>query len=224
MNTLLALKLFLIPAFVLLISYIQKRWGHGIGGKLLGFPIITGPFLLIIYLQEGRTYAAAAAHGVLMGQIVLMTFLWSYSKTALLMAWAPALATATLLNLLLGFFLSSFAISLPLTLILLTLTWAGAMKFWPKYSSPPMESERPRWELPVRMLASVGLILILTGLADALGARISGALSTYPVIISVLGSSNHRRSGSDALLATTHGLLKTLPLAIGFTLIVAVTL
>ena len=221
---LLALKLFLVPPFVILISYIQKRWGHGIGGKLLGFPIITGPFLLIIYLQEGRTYAAAATHGVLIGQIVLMTFLWSYSKTAIQISWVPALATATFLNLCLGAFLSSFAISLPLTLTLLVLTWASTMKFWPEYSPPAKERKSPRWELPARVLASVALILILTGLANTLGARVAGALSTYPVIISVLGSSNHRRSGSDALLATTHGLLKTLPLAIGFTVVLALTL
>lgn len=224
MSAILALKLFLIPPLVAAISYIQNRWGHGIGGMLLGFPIITGPFLLIIYLQEGRNYAAAATHGILIGQIVLMTYLWTYSMTAIRFSWIPTLLTATLINLLLGAFLTSFAIPFWLTALFLALTWGLAMKFWPEYSLPADETKPSRWELPVRMLASVLLILILTSLANTLGARVAGALSTYPVIISILGSSNQRRSGSDALIATTHGLLKTLPFAIGFTVMLALTL
>ena len=224
MNTLLALKLFLAPFFVALATQIQRRWGDGIGGRLIGLPITTGPFLFIIYLQEGRTFASRATHGVLLGQIALIVFLWVYAKAALKFSWIPALALATLSNLVTGSLLTSFEMPLFLVIPLLACTYLGAMKYWPSYSNPPRAHDAPHWELPARLLVTVALILILTGSASILGPRLAGALSTYPVIISVLGAFSHRRFGPGALVETVHGLMKFLPLSIGIMAILAVAL
>ena len=224
MNTLLALKLFLAPFFVALATYIQRHWGDGIGGRLIGLPITTGPFLFIIYLQEGRTFTARATHGVLLGQIALMVFLWVYAKAALKFSWLPALALATLSNIITGTLLTSFEMPLLFLLPLLALIWLVSVKFWPSYSNPPRTHEAPHWELPARLLVTVALILILTGSASVLGPRLAGALSTYPVIISVLGAFSQRRFGPGALVETVHGLMQVLPLSIGIMAVLAVAL
>lgn len=214
MNSLLLLKLFLAPFFVVLISFIQRRWGDHMGGRLLGLPLTTGPFILIIYFQEGSSFAAHAAHGVLVGQIALITFSWSYAVSALKMSWAPALTLGTISCIATGAVMTSFEIPLVVLLPLLIGIWFTAVKFWPDYSSQPRKLDPPRWELPARLVVTVLVILLLTGFARILGPRMAGALSTYPVIISVLGAFSHRRFGPNATVATMRGLIQTLPLTI----------
>ena len=214
MSSLLLLKLFLAPFFVALLSYIQRRWGDGIGGRLIGLPLTTGPFIFIIYIQEGSSFAARAAHGVLVGQVALIAFCWVYAVAALKMSWAPALAAGTAACLATGAVLTSFEIHLYVLLPLLIGTWLLATKFWPAYITEPRRSETPRWELPIRLLVTVLLILTLTGTASILGPRVAGALSTYPVIISVLGAFSQRRHGPNSTVATLHGLMQSLPITI----------
>lgn len=107
---------------------------------------------------------------------------------------------------------------------LLAGSWFLAIRFWPSYSNPPRTSQAPRWELPVRLLVTVALILILTGFASFLGPRVAGALSTYPVIISVLGAFSQKRFGPSATVATLHGLMQFLPLSMVFMTSLAILL
>ena len=60
--SILLLRLLLTPTLVVLVSYIQKRWGHAIGGRVIGLPLSTAPFLILIYLMDGAEQAANAAH------------------------------------------------------------------------------------------------------------------------------------------------------------------
>lgn len=224
MSSLFLLKLFLAPFFVALLSYIQRRWGDGLGGRLIGLPLTTGPFLFIIYLQEGSTFAARAAHGVLVGQVALIVFSWVYATSALKLPWGRALAVATFSVLPTGALLTSFEIPLYILLPLLGLSWTTAWKFWPPHVSAPRTSRTPRWELPARLLVTVVLIVTLTGTASFLGPRVAGALSTYPVIISVLGAFNHRRHGAHSTVATLRGLMESLPITISIMTILALVL
>jgi hypothetical protein len=80
------------------------------------------------------------------------------------------------------------------------------------YEKPTEKVVAPKWELPVRLVTTVLLILLLTATADVLGSRVSGALSTYPTIITVLGTFSHRRNGPKYLIATLHALIQALPI------------
>jgi hypothetical protein len=223
-SSLLLLKFFLAPFFVALLSFIQRRWGDGIGGRLIGLPLTTGPFIFIIYIQEGPSFAARAAHGVLVGQVALIVFSWIYASSALQMSWARALATGTFACLATGALLTSFEIPLYVLLPLLIASWLIATKFWPSYTTELQTSESPRWELPARLLVTVILIFTLTGMASLLGPRVAGALSTYPVIISVLGAFSQRRHGANSTVATLHGLMQSLPVTISIMTVLAVAL
>ena len=57
----LALKLLLVPAFLALISLAGRRWGPEVAGWLAGFPVLTGPILFLLALENGPVFAAAAA-------------------------------------------------------------------------------------------------------------------------------------------------------------------
>jgi hypothetical protein len=223
-NSLLLLKLFLAPIFVVLVSVIQRRWGDGIGGRLIGLPLTTGPFILIIYIQQGSTYASRAAHGVLVGQVALIIFAWVYAVSTVRMSWTPALASSTVSCLVAGLLLTSIEIPLKVLLPALIAIWIAVATFWPAYSTSLPQSNPPAWELPARVLVTVLLILTLTGFATVLGPRVSGALSTYPVMISVLGAFSHRRYGPNATVATLHGLIQVLPFTIALMTVLTLAL
>ena len=224
MSSLLLLKIFLAPVLVALVGYIQRRWGDGVGGRLIGLPITTGPFIIIIYVQEGSSFASKAAHGVLVGQIALIAFTWVYAVFAPRLSWAPALAAGTVTCLGVGGVVTSFEIPLYILLPLLAGEWLLAWKYWPEYSHERLEATTPGWELPVRLFVTVVLILTLTGAASILGPRVAGALSTYPVIISVLGAFNQKRYGPNSTVATLHGLMKSLPIAIAIMAVLTLVL
>jgi hypothetical protein len=86
------------------------------------------------------------------------------------------------------------------------------------------KTEVPKWELPARILVTVVLILTLTGFANVLGPRVSGALSTYPVIISVLGAFSQKRFGPHSTVATLHGLVQALPITTAIMTTLAIAL
>lgn len=224
MSSLLLLKLFLAPIFVALVSFIQRRWGDGIGGRLIGLPLTTGPFIFIIYLQEGSAFAARAAHGVLSGQIALIIFSWAYAKRALATSWWAALLEGTLACLITGYMATNVDIPLPILLPLLISLWLFAMRFWPSYIPSKRTSFAPSWELPARIIVTVLLILTLTGFASILGPRVSGALSTYPVIISVLGAFSQKRFGPHSTVATLRGLVEALPVTTAIMTALAIAL
>ena len=66
------LRIFLTPVLVLVIYFLQRKWGARVGGLFLGLPINITPFLIIIYLQESNEFFETAIHGVFIGQIVLL--------------------------------------------------------------------------------------------------------------------------------------------------------
>ena len=58
--TVLALKLLLAPLLVVASSLAGRRWGPRLAGILV-LPIVAGPILLILYVDQGNGFAAAAA-------------------------------------------------------------------------------------------------------------------------------------------------------------------
>ena len=224
MSTLLLLKLTLGPIMVLFAHYLQKNYGHGIGGRLIGLPITTGPFILIICLQEGRSFGAHVAHGVLLGQIALSMYCWVYAMASAKFNWWISLAIGTATCLLTGYITTQYKISTIQTIPILLAVWAIAMKWWPPAITPPQKVKPPAWELPARILVTLAVLFGLSTLAPHLGASVSGAFSTYPVIASVISAVNHRRYGPAATMATLRGLMETLPVTIAFISILAYVL
>ena len=49
----LALKLLLVPCFLLLVSLAGRRWGAHVVGWLAGLPVVAGPILYFLALEQG---------------------------------------------------------------------------------------------------------------------------------------------------------------------------
>jgi hypothetical protein len=56
------------------------------------------------------------------------------------------------------------------------------------------------WDLPLRMVSAVALVLVVTHFAARLGPTLSGALAPFPVAISILAAFTHSQQGAGAAI------------------------
>jgi hypothetical protein len=90
-------------------------------------------------------------------------------------------------------------------------------------SEAPMGAP-PRWDIPARMATAAVLVAVLVLSAEALGPRLAGILSTYPLIVTVTGTFTHRRWGRDAVWRLLRGVAGSLFGFIAFFLVVGLAL
>lgn len=209
------LKVAIAPMIVLSVSYLQRRYGDRFGGWLIGLPITTGPFIFIIALQEGVKFAGHTTRGVLLGQLALIIFCWSYAYAALRTPWYFAIALGTLACLAAGLVVTQVKVSIWISTPALVFAWLIAMKWWPSAHEVTQKISPPKWEIPVRIVVTLVVLIALSAAAPHVGAKVAGAMSSYPVIGSVLGAFNHKRFGADVTVATLRGLMQTLPITMG---------
>jgi hypothetical protein len=68
----------------------------------------------------------------------------------------------------------------------------------PEFPDAPIPAPAPAWDLPLRMVAAVALVLGVTGLAAWLGPRLSGAITPFPVATTILLAFTHAQQGAPA--------------------------
>ncbi|MFD4509254.1 hypothetical protein, partial [Streptomyces sp. NPDC058457] len=62
------LRTALAPCLVLLVSVVARRSGPRLGGLLLGLPMTSVPFVMLLWLDAGSEAAPRAARGLLAAQ------------------------------------------------------------------------------------------------------------------------------------------------------------
>lgn len=223
--TLLAAKLLLAPLCVVAVSLAGRRWGVAVAGVLGGLPVVAGPILLVETLLHDDDFGAAAAAGTLLGLIGLTAFVVVYGRVAVrlgppssvLCGWGAFLLCVAILN--------PFQ---PPSLLALALAvaafWIGLRLLPPPPSAPPPATIPPWWDLPLRGLAALVLVLALTGVSGALGSHLSGLLAPFPIITSVLAAFTHRHDGSEEVRVLLRGFLFGFHGFAAFCFVLAVTL
>ena len=209
-SVLLALKIFLSPILMLIVTFLQSRQSANAGGRFMGWPLVTGPIIFIIYLQEGAAFAAKTAHGALLGQISLIAFAWTYALVALRTPWYISIACATVTFIGSVYLVSLIHVPLWLTFILLASALILVNKYWPKYDPITTPLSSPRWELYLRITLVITLVFTLSEFSQTLGPSLTGGFSTYPVIATIMGTFNHKRFGANAAIGLHHGLMQRL--------------
>lgn len=191
----LLIRLLLVPLLVALITLAGRRWGPAVAGWLTGFPIVAGPILLLVALEQGPAFAADAALWSMSVALANVCFGVAYSWAATRLPWWLCLALGSL-----GFVAGALALSwhrLPpwpaLALTLLGL-WLAPRAF-PRAPANTSLPAPTRNELPARMLAGAGMVAAVTFLAQRLGPHVSGILTVYPVMSLVLAVFSHMHAG-----------------------------
>lgn len=191
----LALKLFLVPAFLLVISLAGRRWGPAVAGWLAGLPVLTGPILFLLTLENGSGFAAAAATVSLSAVFGAVAFILTYARVCAhrspLVSLFAGLGIWFCAALLLTQLPPDNSVSLGIALLALVI----APKLFPRITAPILNATLPGWELPLRMLAGAGVTLAVTSLAAAIGPSWTGMFAVFPVITIVLSVFSHRASG-----------------------------
>ena len=203
------LKLVATPILAGGASLAGRRWGAEVGGWLLGIPFTSGPIVFFLALTPGPHFAAQAAIGVLAGTASQAAFALAYARVAVLGGgWAPSivaasaafLAVTAALNALRPELLPAFALAIAAAVIAIVLMPRARDA---SAAAPPL----PWWDIPARMVVATAFVIALTEAAPALGSRLAGLLSPFPVYATVLSVFAHRLTGPASAVAVLRGLL-----------------
>jgi hypothetical protein len=201
---LLVLKLVLVPALVASVSLSARRWGPRVAGLLTAFPIVTGPALLFFAIEQGAAFAAEAARGALAALAVAaagLVYAWAATRAPW---WASLLASWG----------SFVALTLPIerarpgavaALAAAFASFAAVAWLLPRRAGRAGAPAPWRWDLPLRMVSAMTLVLTVTELADRLGPQLSGAFTPFPVALTVLLAFTHAREGTTTAVRFLHG-------------------
>lgn len=210
MGMIVMLKLTLVPALMAAVTLAGRRWGPAVAGWLSAFPVVSGPILLIMALEQGAAFTATAAVGTLSAVLAILVFGVAYAWAATRHAWpvslimglvAYALAVA-------GLSLSPPSLSVYAPLVLAALVMAQRLyPVPPAASTTPTTHTRPVNDITLRMLAGALLVLLVTHFAALMGPGLSGVLAMFPVMASVLVVFSHRHVGASFAIQMLRGMV-----------------
>lgn len=211
----LALKLLLVPTLLAAVTLAGRRWGQRTAGWLGSFPIVAGPILLILAIEQGAGFAAQAAERAMAAIAATMAFFVVLARLAPRLRWATALCVALSAWLSLVAVLSMLPATLPvatlaavLALALSPLAMGGEL---PMPQTPPAAGCTPSpsaspWELPSRMLAGAALAFVTSHLGARFGAEASGYAALFPVVGATAAGFNLARLGAPSAVSFLRGM------------------
>ena len=201
----LILKLITVPLFILLISFVGKKWGSEIAGTLGAFPVVAGPILIFLTLEQGMTFGANASVFVIYGSVSLLIFGLSYAWACGFLSYIPCLFISLIAWYLSALVLSMFPQDLFFSTALAVCFLIVIPYLLPK--SNTLNTSLPDLkDLPIRMIVGMLLTISITSLANQLGSIWSGILSVFPVVTLVLVVFSHLSHGQNHVLQVFKGL------------------
>ncbi|AJK50724.1 hypothetical protein [Burkholderia plantarii] len=220
----LALKLTLVPLFLLVVSMSGSWWGPSIAGWLAGLPVVAGPILFLLVLGHGPAFGAQAAVLSLAAILASEAFNFAYAWACRTRRWPVALAAALATWLAAALLLARLPGSPLLAVSAAIAAVAFGQRFLPRASHGAASLPLTRRDLAGRMAAGALLTLAVTALAGRAGPAWSGLLAVFPLLGSVLAVSSHRAHGSDFAIALLRGMVLGRFSFLGFCLVLAFTL
>jgi hypothetical protein len=205
---LLALKLLLAPALVVLSSLAARNWGPRLGGILVTIPIVAGPILLIIYFEHGAAFAAAAATAATAANVALAVFALALIVLVDRLPWGLAMLICWAAVLLTDLALAEVPVPAWVALIAAILALHGVQYVLRRQPPDPIAVSRmPWWDLPARAVATAALVLLVTGAADAVGPELSGVLAPFPIALSVVCAFAAAQTGRSGVIGLLRGIV-----------------
>ncbi len=221
----LAVKVVVTPFLLGGASLAGRRFGHHVGGWLVGLPMTSGPVAFFLASDHETAFAADAAVGMMAATSSQVGFALAYRSTAGHGAMRAALSGSA------AFAASTIALSLvhwpavqTFALVVATLAVGYAVAIRHAPGRPGDVASPPRWDIPLRMVAATAVVVLITGLAPALGPHLAGLLSPFPVFGAVLAIFTHHAHGPAGAMQVLDGLVLGLLAAAVFFLVLATML
>jgi hypothetical protein len=221
----LTLKLIMTPLLIASVTLVGRRWGAGVSGWLMGFPLISGPVSIFLALQYGRAFAARAAVGTLAGIASVCVFCLVYSLVSRKAGWLVSAVIAIAAFFGATFLWNTASLGLIPTIIIDVVVVGGILLAIPtRQQAPEGAVATPRWDIPARMLVATAFVVGLTTFAANLGAQLSGLLSPFPTFTTVIAVFTHHQQGADTAVQLLRGVVVGTFSFVCFFLVVAVLL
>jgi len=223
-DTILLLRVGLAPLLMVAVTVVARRWGAEVSGLLVGLPLTSGPIVLLLSLEHGTHFGSQVALATLIGLIGVSAFCVGYGSVAGTFPWYWATLIGWIAYGVAAWSLARLAVSVAPLLMIVTMTLVASYAVLPRKTTSSQPSKRGSWEIPLRMLTAMLMVLSVTGLAGVLGARWSGVLSPFPAYATITTAFTHQAQGSgEAILVLRGILIGSLTFAVFFA-IVALTL
>jgi hypothetical protein len=220
-----AMKAVVTPLLVGGASLAGRRFGHRVGGWLVGLPMTSGPVAFFLATDRGASFAGGAAVGMLAATSSQVAFALAYRSLAGRGA-GPAFAAgcAAFVAATVGLSVVHWPAAETFALVLATLLAGYAVTLRHGSVPPDARMHPPRWDIPVRMVAATGVVVLITASAPTLGPHLAGLLSPFPVFGAVPAAFTHHSHGPEGAMQVLDGLLLGLLAAAVFFLALALTL
>jgi hypothetical protein len=204
----LVLKLILTPLIIGAASMAGRKWGHAVSGWLVALPLTSAPVMFFLALSHPTSFVLNSALGTLSGGFPLVAFCLVYAWMSLRFHWFTSAAASLLAYFALVAVMRIIELSvLPLYGMFILSAFLG-IRLLPEPGTVLAAVSQPeKWDIPARIVIGTGFILILTGFASVLGARLTGLLATIPLYTIILTVFAHRLQGSAGAINVLRGLL-----------------
>jgi len=210
-----------VPLFLGLISLAGKRFGPSIVVGLAGLPVIVGPVLLLLWLENGTAFAGEAARFTLASVFTAIAYGVAHSWVARSHGWGISIVC----GLVAWLFAAALVANIPFTLgsaaLLALATLLVAPSLYPGVDIIEQAAALPGSELLVRTLVGALLTLAVTTLSQSVGTTLSAIASLAPILTPVIPVFMHRRSGGIHTIVMLTALARGLYLLAAFCFIVA---
>jgi hypothetical protein len=210
---LLILKLLVAPGLVAAVTLAVRRWGPSIGGWLSGMPIVGGPVLVFVTIEQGAAFGAEASQATLAGLIGTTAFTVAYAHVSVRTRWPQSLAAGWAAFAATAYVLYALRPSPIVSLLCLCVTTTIGRRALPAVDAHAAPPASPRGDLVFRLLATAVLVLVLTAVAAPLGPALSGLLNAFPVLTTIIAVFTHAQRGAGATVAFVNAFLRSI---IGF--------
>ena len=204
---LVTLKITLVPLLIGAITLAGRRWGPSVAGWLSGLPVVAGPIMYFMAIENGAGFASQALVGMLLGVFAMLGFLLAYAWAATRWSWRASVLCALSAYFTGVALLNTLDLSVGVASVMVFAVLLPAPRWFPRAEPRTVEAAAARGEIYVRMAAGAVLVLAVTYAAASLGARLSGLLAMFPVISTVLAVFSHRQCGHEFTVCLLRGIV-----------------
>jgi hypothetical protein len=204
---LLALKLFLAPVLIGLVSIAGRRWGPAVGGWLVSLPLTSAPVILFLAIDQGTAFASGAAQNTLLGIMSVASFCLVYCWFSFRFGWPMSMLAGWGVFFALTFLLKDILLPLVLSFVVVIAYLALVLILMPDSQSKEITINPPPWDTPLRMFVATAFVLGLTGAAAILGPQLSGLLAPFPMFTTILAVFTHHFQGANVARRLLRGVV-----------------
>ncbi|MFZ1063335.1 MAG: hypothetical protein WAN30_07685 [Acidimicrobiales bacterium] len=195
----LVLRILCAPTAVLVGTVAQRRFGHAVGGLVVGLPLLFLPFLWLIAYDYGVNFARAMTGSLLIATSAEVALMWTFAFLASRFSATCSTVGALAAFVLVAGVLKTVHVSLVVGAVLGVLSLTLALVLWPRTTSRTTRaSVVGKARLGLRLVVSTLFTVVLISFAGRLGASLSGIVDAIPLTSLMMAFFTRHESNAES--------------------------